>query len=240
MSLSDANEAAKIQGMGVLLDADLDTFPQGAYGYYMGEYYNLRALNYDDVDLEDASDDTDMLIHIWGEFRPELLTSIETQARDSSNIWMSPQRDVWVTDAGMAQIHDLFHDDDKDELGCHIFELQSEPTLFSAVDMLLYRPIVSMEQAWGELDPKDYSPDEEDRERLARVEAPLVQQALQVMLGNDAYVFERFHTPAELSTKTQGVYAVCEFEDQGQQDFINRVLYMPAGRLKGFGKFWKR
>jgi hypothetical protein len=233
MSLSDAKEAAKTQGMGVLLDADLDTFPQGVYGYYMGEYHSLSSLNYADVAIEESSEDTDMLIQIWGEFSPQLLTRIEARSSESPHIWISSHHNVWVTDAGMAQIYDLFDDDDKDELGCYIFERNGESTLFSAIDMLIYSPIVSMEHAWGELDPDDYTPNEKDRERIARVEDPLVQQALQVMLGNDAYVFEMFHTPAELSTKTQGVYKVCEFEDEGQQDFTNCVLYLPAERLKG-------
>ena len=233
MSLLDANEAAKTQGMGVLLGAALSTFPDGTYGYYMGEYFNLGALNYANADMAEASADTDMLIQIWDEISPELLERIKARASDSPHIWISAQDDVWVTDAGMTQIYDLFDDDDKDEIGCYVFERGGEPTLFSAVDFLIYRPIASMESAWGDVNPDDYSPDEDTREKLSHVEDPLVRGALQIVLGNDAHIFNIWRAPAALSAETQGVHEVCEIEDQCQQDFVNRVLYLPAGGLKG-------
>lgn len=231
MSLSDVDEAARRQGLGVLIGAPLADFPPGTYGYYCGEFAYLDDLDLDlDAPAEDDPD-TDLLVQIWDGVDATLLDRVRAQAADVAGVWIGDQGDIWATEVGLAHIHDLFDDADPYALSCYVYQRSSEATVFDAIDSLVYTPIVSMESAWGELDPDEYGVDDETEALLDQVDDPRVQAALQVVLGNDATVFEKWATPAELATKTRGVHVVCELEDQCQQDFVNRVLYIPPRGL---------
>lgn len=216
--------------MQVLIGAPLADFPAGTYGYYQGEVVYLSAL----VDVEpEATDDTDLLIQMWDGLDAALIERLRARAREVSGVWVSDEGDVWTTDAGLARIRDLFDEADADEIACYLFERSSGTSLFDAIDGLVYTPIVSMESAWGEVDPDDYGVDDETEEMLERVDDERVQDALRITLGSDHTVFEMWSTAPELASQSRGVHVVCDIEDQCQQDFVNRVLYIPPDGLSG-------
>ncbi|ACY15520.1 hypothetical protein [Haliangium ochraceum] len=225
--------AAKQQGMEVFLEAPLDDFPAGSYGFYFGELTYLRELDFSDMSPDEASTELDTLFQVWDGVGDETRQMLQEKLAGNDQVWFTEGDDIWLSEAGMAAMLPLLDEDDLDEIACYAFACQSDEALFDAVHALIFERFESLGEDWDEIDADDYDPDDEFGEKLDKVEDERVRAVFLTLCDGDPASFELCATPQELAAHKRGVHLVCELEDAHQQDFVSHVLFIPKTPFGG-------